>query len=144
MTGLVQKIPFSSATYLPAFTLSTLGDLSVAYTVQLGEYTMLGNMVCFTASVAFTPTYTTATGNASISTPFTNGPVAAAVTIYSATDATIWPVGTTQMIGQIVAATSVVRIQGQGSAVSGVSFTNVHFVSGTAYALRVSGCYFVS
>jgi hypothetical protein len=53
----------SAGTFTPTITFATPGNLSVAYTVQNGTYTRIGNKVFYTVHVAGTVTYTTASGN---------------------------------------------------------------------------------
>ena len=49
--------------WTPVPTFSTVGDLSVSYAVQSGNYVQVGNIVIATFQITFTPTYTTASGN---------------------------------------------------------------------------------
>lgn len=73
---------YEEGTWTPVITFATPGDLSVAYTQQVGRYTKIGNRVTVQFLVAGTLTHTTAAGNASITgAPFTH------VTATSSTDA---------------------------------------------------------
>jgi hypothetical protein len=56
----------------PVVTFGTNGDLSVSYAVQTGYYTKIGNIVLYTFTLQFTPTYTTSSGSLNISIPFTS------------------------------------------------------------------------
>jgi hypothetical protein len=53
-------------TFVPTFTFAVPGDLSVAYTVQLGSYVVIGSLVIVQVALSFTPTFTTASGQAHI------------------------------------------------------------------------------
>ena len=53
-------------TWTPTFTFVTVGNLSVSYAAQLGFYTRIGNIVRANFTLTFTPTFTTASGIASI------------------------------------------------------------------------------
>jgi len=62
--------PVIEGTYTPTFTFSTVGDLSVSYSVQTGFYrqfpTPTGSLVWIYGTMQCTPTYTTASGQPSI------------------------------------------------------------------------------
>ncbi len=69
MTGFSYEI----GTWTPAFTFATPGDLSVSYATQIGSYTKNGNSITARFQLTCTPTFTTASGNASITgLPFTS------------------------------------------------------------------------
>jgi hypothetical protein len=60
-------------TWTPVFTFATLGNLSVSYSVQVGTYSRIGNMVFVNFSMTCTPTFTTSSGNMQITgLPFTS------------------------------------------------------------------------
>lgn len=64
---------YEEGTFTPTFTFITPGDLSVAYSSQVGSYIRIGDFVLVLIDVAFTPTFTTSSGIAIINTaPFTN------------------------------------------------------------------------
>ena len=54
---------YSSGTWTPALTASTVGDLTVSYTTQTGIWHRSGNMLFLRCDIACTPTFTTATGS---------------------------------------------------------------------------------
>jgi hypothetical protein len=56
----------TNGSWAPTFTFGTPGDLSVSYSTQVGNYYRLGNMVTAIGQLVFTPTYTTASGNATV------------------------------------------------------------------------------
>lgn len=56
-------------TFTPTIAFTTPGDATFAFTTQQGAYVKVGPMVLFWIALAFTPTYTTASGSLSISLP---------------------------------------------------------------------------
>jgi hypothetical protein len=59
--------------WTPVFTFATPGNLSVAYTVQNGYYSRVGNIVTVNFLIQFAPTFTTSSGNALVTgLPFTS------------------------------------------------------------------------
>jgi autotransporter family porin len=56
----------TAGTFTPVFTFTTPGDLSVSYSVQAGNYTRVGNVVNAQIQIVATPTFTTASGEVSI------------------------------------------------------------------------------
>lgn len=57
---------YLEGSWTPTFTFATPGDLSVSYSTQTGSYTRIGNIIVVNFSLTCTPTYTTASGQASI------------------------------------------------------------------------------
>ena len=56
--------------FTPTFTFGTsVGDLTVTYTNQVGWFMKLGRLLFFTAQVSCTPTFTSSTGAASVTLP---------------------------------------------------------------------------
>lgn len=58
-----QILSCQRGSFAPALTCATPGDLSVVYTDRYGTWTAGGGTLTFHMVLAFTPTYTTATGN---------------------------------------------------------------------------------
>ena len=56
----------TAGTFTPALTFTTPGDIIVSYSVQAGNYTRIGNVVTVQIQLVGTPTYTTASGEVSI------------------------------------------------------------------------------
>lgn len=54
---------FSSGTWTPVVTFATPGNLSVSYSQQSGRYTQIGDLVYVDVTLAFIPTFTTASGD---------------------------------------------------------------------------------
>jgi hypothetical protein len=57
----------ANTSWTPTFIFATPGDLSVVYTTQSGTYTRIGNVVYYTFSLVFSPTFTTSSGSAIVS-----------------------------------------------------------------------------
>jgi len=72
-TGTAGTVPFQEiGTFTPTITFATVGDLSISYSAQDGNYMRIGNLGFIYAKVDFTPTYTTASGAFRLSSlPFT-------------------------------------------------------------------------
>lgn len=64
---------YEEGTWTPTLTFTTPGNLSVVYSVRVGTYTKIGNMVTLTWGIATTTwTHTTASGNVTLTgAPFT-------------------------------------------------------------------------
>ncbi len=142
ITGTV-AIPVSG-TFTPTFTFSTPGDQSIAYAIQNGSYTQIGRVVYFSYSVRFTPTYTTASGNAL----FGGLPVAIDNTVFyqipanSSQGNAIWPAGVTQLYFT-TSSTSAFLLAGDGSGTVQANFTTAQFLTGVQQTISASGFYFV-
>lgn len=64
---------YEEGSWTPAITYTTPGDLSVAYTTQIGRYVKIGRLVFLKGVITFTPTFTTASGELRITgLPFTH------------------------------------------------------------------------
>lgn len=126
--------------WTPVVSFVTPGDLSVAYTTQAGSYSKVGPLVTFYLDLAFTPTYTTASGALTVSVP----PAAPTTGVWAASLRTVgtitWPAGVTT-ISALVGTTNI-QLVGLKSAGAVTSFTTAQYLSGVAYTLRLSGCYF--
>jgi hypothetical protein len=59
-----------AGTWQPTVSFSTPGDLSVSYSIRVGRYTKVGTLTHLVVDLLFTPTYTTASGNLTITLPF--------------------------------------------------------------------------
>lgn len=142
VASLSTAIPVTArTTFMPTITFATPGDLSVAYTIQTGAYVKVGPLVLFWISLAFTPTYTTASSNFEISLP----PPTVTDNEWASADirnlsALTWPAGTTEVIA--VLTTTTILIQGVGSAAAATNFTTTQFPSGVAATIRIAGYYF--
>ena len=57
---------YATGSWTPTFSAATIGNLSVAYTVQTGHYTCIAGLVYVEFSLSFTPTFTTASGRVQV------------------------------------------------------------------------------
>ena len=129
------------------FTAATVGDLSVAYTTQVCKYARIplgSNYLTFIEeSIAFTPTFTTASGNIRFALPV--APVSTGLTAtlnFSSTPLFTWPSTATQIALAITNAGSWATLMWTKSA-SASGTTNISaLTSGTAYSFTFSGSYF--
>lgn len=133
-----------NGTFTPTFTFATPGDQSIAYAIQNGSYTQIGRVVYFSYSVRFTPTYTTASGNAL----FGGLPVAIDNTVFyqipanSSQGNAIWPAGVTQLYFT-TSSTSAFLLAGDGSATVQTNFSVTQFPTGVEQTISATGFYFV-
>jgi hypothetical protein len=119
---------YEEGTWTPVYTYATLGDLSVAYSTQIGVYTKIGRLVVVSfVVVTSTHTHTTASGNNQITgLPFTS----ANVTSQNAYGAVSWDGITkatyTDIAARLVANSTTVDFVASGSGVStsGVAASN--------------------
>ena len=127
--------------FTPTITFSTPGDLSVVYTTQAGVYTRIGDYFWGLAIVAFTPTYTTASGTFSIA----GFPYASASTVYgtgsSETGNTTYPAGRTYVLPRIGSSTTSVSLVSNGTGVTASSISTANMASGLAQTVRASISY---
>jgi hypothetical protein len=128
-------------TFTPTITFATPGNLTVSYTTQTGAYVKVGPMVLFWMSLAFTPTYTTASGPINISVPPVAPTDAQWVWDVRSLGTVTWPSGVTA-IQMRVSGGPVLTLFGIGSGGTNPSFGTTQFISGTAYTLQFSGYYF--
>lgn len=128
-------------TFTPAVTFATPGDVSVAYTTQTGRYTQVGPLVCFFVNLAFTATYTTATGNFEVTMGTLPAPSISGLAFQLNTlGAITWPGATDTQIN-VIATTTLFLLRGFKSGAGSSNFTQTNVVSGVAYTMTFSGCY---
>lgn len=130
---------YESATWTPEFSFITPGDLSVAYSTQSGIYTTIGNLVFITAYMIFVPTYTTSSGNASLSLPVAGVGVGTPMTVGFTGPNTVWPAGTTQIIVDEIG--SIGRLRALGSGINTATMGTANYPSGVSHILRFGGVY---
>lgn len=128
-------------TWTPALTFITPGNLSVAYSDQVGRYVRIGNLVlAFFSVITSTFTHTTATGALSV----TGLPVAVTNTDGNATGAGfmqwqgITKASYTHMVPQAVAGGTLFRVIGSGSGQSVGTVTAADIPTGGT--VRFIGC----
>jgi hypothetical protein len=125
--------------FTPTITYQTPGDLSVAYTTQVGLYYRLGSLVVFTGRVGFTPTFTTASGNCRIGVPWTNSNPSLGGGFCSVGPAPTYPSGKTWLTLGISSGASALTINAHGSASSVAVLTAAQIVSGTTWDVIFGG-----
>ncbi len=133
------------STFTPVFTFGTPGDLSVSYATQTGYYVRKGDKVYAIIKLVFTPTYTTASGSASITgLPVTVGTGFNFPFIMASIQNTlIFNGARTELTANVQPALSVIP-QNQGSGINGLSTMNTtQFITATQYSLRIQGFYFI-
>ncbi len=130
--------PFTAWT--PTFTFATPGDLSFAYSLQVGEYWRIGNQIVALYTVSGTATFTTSSGAVQI----TGLPVAAnssfggpGVARFSGTGHTL-PAGTTYLNSSLSVNASLLTFLGSGSGIASASMAATNITSGVAFL--VIGC----
>jgi len=132
----------ASQLYTPTVTYATPGDLTVAYTAQQGQYRLAGNLVCFNANVSFTPTFTTASGAIVISAPIKSGPVVGAGVLSCDPGTVTWPASRTMVTASIALGSQGFTLNALGSGVAASALGAAHYLTGVAYTIQISGCYF--
>jgi len=127
----------ASQSFTPTFTFATPGDLSVSYAIQTGKYWQIGSMILISYTIRFTPTYTTASGQAR----FAGLPISAGSNnwVLNVNESTAISFAGPQLIATAPSTYLIVNYQGSGIASTALSTTN--FVSGVQYTLIISGMY---
>jgi hypothetical protein len=138
-------VAYDQGEFQPTFTFATPGNLSVSYASRAGWYVRTGALVMFSMDLAFTPTYTTASGLAL----FGGLPYVVSGKTFMATaqinNAVTWPTSRTDILADLVEGTSQARIFGIGSGQTPSGFGTAQFVSGVAQGLvRIQGFYATS
>lgn len=122
----------ASTSHSPVVSFTTPGDLSVSYAVQLGVYARVGNIVTYSYQVAFTPTYTTSSGQLTVSLPVNANATASsfgAVSVGGVTFTALYTYVTANTV------TSVLNFAQSGSAQTRSVMSTTQFTTGTQYVL---------
>lgn len=121
---------YEEGNWTPVFNFATPGDLSVAYSKQLGTYTKTGRLVKITNDVSSSSfTHSTASGNFQIDgIPFT--PPAGIDFTGSTTFRGVTKAGYTQVTAKIAASTSHVRFPASASALASSNVTAADMPTG--------------
>ena len=135
----------SGGTWTPVFTFSTPGNLSVAYTTQVGFYTRIGNIVQVNFRLVCTPTYTTASQGLIITgLPFTSNSTANNFAIGTANLSSVaYPVLCTNVCSIITNSSAQIQLQGNGSNTAAVTFSVSQFPTGVVASMSVTISYLV-
>ena len=127
---------YNTGTFTPTITFDTPGDLSVAYTTQLGTYTIVGRMIVATVTVSFTPTYTTASSFLQVQ----GFPVTFSGFIqYGTAFTSVINIGSFTYVGCTTRGSSAaISIYGGGSNIGSNYLTTGNYPSGTAYSIQAT------
>lgn len=136
---------YTEGTFTPTFTCSSPGNLSVVYTNQSGVYTRIGRMVFYTMRLSFTPTFTTASGQAQFAgLPFAcvgTGGIGCGGSLVNITGSITWPAGATCLSSYVDNGVSYSVLSSYGSAINSSYVQMTGLVSGTAYLICMTGAY---
>jgi hypothetical protein len=141
VAGVVTLMGSQQGTWTPVLTFATPGNLSVAYSVQVGVYARTGNAFFIDAElVTSTFTHTTASGVLRVTgLPFTSaaaGSFRLALQWGGITKATY-----TDVVGVVSNGTTIVQFQASGSGVAPSNVTAADMPTGGSVVLRFSGLY---
>lgn len=163
-TALVQGIDFSQAsgagagttnrvlaqydegTWTPVFTFNTPGDLALSSVTANATYTKIGRLVSLICDYTFTPTFTTASGQAKITgIPFANSAQVTTSSVMTNGNTVTYPAGTTTILGQLPASTITnIFLYGAGSGVALAAVNATNFTSGSPVTLHFEVTYFAN
>jgi hypothetical protein len=124
--------PIESGTFVPTFSFTTPGDLSVVYAAQEGEYTIIGNRIFVGFKIAFTPTYTTATGTpvvGGLPVPNASGFTQVATVAFHNSNLS-YPAGVTEVCPNINSGNDYILMRGNGSGITSQFLTTAQVPSG--------------
>jgi hypothetical protein len=133
---------YEEGTWTPVLTFGTPGDLSVAYTTQIGRYTKVGRLVHWSCIIlTSTFTHTTASGNLLVTgLPFTAATLSGMVWS-TACSLRYDKAGWTQISATVSSASSSLFFIGNGSGVAQSAIAFGDMPTGTTVTLRASGFY---
>lgn len=136
---------FASGTFTPTFTFATPGDLSNAYTTQLGDYYRIGSLVFINLQLNVTPTFTTASGTVRIGgLPFITktSSMTPVLPVQCSAPAIAWPGGRTAVFAFAPSAVTYLGLAAQGTAIGALGLQASDFTSGAATNnIIISGVY---
>ena len=132
-----------NGSFTPTVTCGTPGDLSIAATTASGVFTKRGRQVEVTIALAFTPSWTTASGNIQIGgLPYVaDSSTVPAPIPFSTLDAITWPTSCTMLFASVIANQNYMQIQGRRSGASDTTAQISMFPTGAARILRLHGSY---
>lgn len=140
----------TSGSFTPTITAETVGDLSVSYSAQTGQYWLHNDICFFQLSVIFTPTYSSADDNFRIAgLPFAHatspagGSLAHVIVVETGVGAAFsWPTGSTQLNALVGQGTSFATIVGVGNSLSDSATIEISdFSSGDLFTIIIHGFY---
>lgn len=130
----------ATGTFTPTVAFATPGTSSFAYATQEGRRVQIGTLVFVKFRLVFTPTIGTGTGAFLIAgLPVLSNAVltsdAGGGTIGNSSSTFVWPAGVTSIALGVNANATTAIIQGSGSAINRVTFTQANLTSGSAHTL---------
>lgn len=130
-----------TGTWTPEVTFDTPGDLNVAYTTQIGNYTRIGNSIRATFNITTsTFTHSTASGNLRVA-----GLPEAASGTATVTGALLWggitKASYTQIVARVASGDDYVRFTGSGSGVAASNIAVADTTSGGTLRLEATVFY---
>lgn len=135
-------IGYEVGTFTPTATYATVGDLSVAYTIQAGTYFKMGKQLNVFFRIAFTPTFTTASGNFTIAgLPYASKATDTPIGAIDVPTAFTWPASRTQLVSRMAGSATTLNISAQGTGVGSTFLTASNITSGVACEIRGSFSY---
>lgn len=136
----------SILSFSPTFDFVTPGDLSVLYSQQTGEGSIIGNMFFARIRLSFTPTYTTASGIPLIvGLPFSNASSftqCATMTFHNAN--LTYPAGVTEISPNMNAGNNFISMRGNGSGVTSRFLSPTEVPSGVGQTWQMQIAYPIS
>lgn len=142
---ITQLASYDTNTFVPALTWNVAGDQSFVYSVQVGNYTKIGNIVYFNIRIATsTSTHTTSTGGLSITgLPFTS--VNVSNNLHSLSISTMQtftlPANYSMYAARIPNNSTLISLIRLGSTVTGALLDATDHTSGTQIIIGLSGWY---
>lgn len=144
--GAIEEIDYDEGTFTPTFSFVTPGDLSVSYTLQDGFYVRIGRLVTVGIVLLFTPTHTTASGNAFISgLPFTSKS-GSTVNIYAPIglfSSVTFPASNTYLTILLGQNSAAFGLRSYGSGSSSTPWSVTQFATGQSRNIQMSFSYFI-
>ena len=129
-----------------AITFATPGDLSVSYALKVARGKLEGTTFRFVISLTFTPTFSTAAGDFSVTgLPYLSKPVAGllgwGVLVNGIIALPTWGTSRTDLTGRVAPNSSVIKLYGFASGVANASIAPAQFTSGSPATISLSGEY---
>lgn len=138
---------YEEGSWSPVLSCETVGNLSVAYSTQLGTYTKIGRAVFFSVYlITSTFTHTTASGKITVSLPFAPASASyqsAGQLLLSGDSLLAGKAGFSINIGNVAGTLFTISFNVEGAPGSIDILTIASHNTGTAMTIAASGCYFV-
>ncbi len=140
--GALAQIGFQSGVFTPTFSFAAPGNLSVSYALQTGSYVKIGSLVFVSIALAFTPTFSTSSGQGRVSgLPFAVEPTLDWALSIRNILGTVWPTNGTQAFFLCEHGTSYGYLRAAGPALGIADFTTSNYASGALQTITANGFY---